>query len=395
MPYKLLTGDTGAVVRALNGTVSLGPFRDPLHIYVGGRSLVFNNPVATVNFSGSVGDALSVFQVQNEINAVIGGLARLRNEPPQYYVDLTRDAGVGIDASSTSLQELGLPPTGVLSLADRDVAVIGRSYSVPSVLTRPRIEALEDYLAQNLWSWFRADRYAETLGLVTALIDKVDDGVGARAIDPSHMLSQAIALNQSAHSTATELGGKDVIELRSSNSAHYVSTLTAADWALGHDGTGFLVKLVLVPRSTANNQWYVSTGVFTASDQGFLLCAQGDPYYRVYISSDVNFVYASGATGDTVVADEARMMGVSYNEASSPEILFTNNSMLKDFGDSLVAPYSGAASYSLQLNGSGFSGRYGNWDFADLLIASTDNTELVAAINEYASLRYGQPLWNT
>lgn len=113
MPYRIIVGDVEYLQDYLNSALVLGPFLKS-GLAVGGLTLIFNAPAATVTFSGSLGAILSMSDIVSEINAQVAGLASIRSYPqsgagvpnpnvnPYMRLFFQRDAGFTLDAAGTA-----------------------------------------------------------------------------------------------------------------------------------------------------------------------------------------------------------------------------------------------------------------------------------------------------
>lgn len=148
MAYSIITGDKAELEHRLNGTVQIGPF-PKIGLNVGALTLVFTTPVATVTFSGSAGDLISLDQIVTEINAQVADLAKLgtikpgahiTNKPGDgsvslfFFLELTRAAGFTIDNTGTANALFGIASgiTGPAEVASSDIlgyAQDGGTYS--------------------------------------------------------------------------------------------------------------------------------------------------------------------------------------------------------------------------------------------------------------------------
>jgi hypothetical protein len=121
MPYQIIIGTVETIKDRLNSALVLGPYLGDLP--VGGRTLIFASPMATVTFSGAAGALLSVEDIAAEINATVGlsGTASTRryeygtavNNPSvrvSRLLVLQRDGGFTLDKDGTANPYLaGLP----------------------------------------------------------------------------------------------------------------------------------------------------------------------------------------------------------------------------------------------------------------------------------------------
>lgn len=120
MPHQLKTGTPESIQDLLNGSLVLGPFAE---LPLGGRTLIFTTPAATVTFPGALGAMVSVKDAVAAINATGGlsGVASMRTHQnsgtqtlstgkpaPMGMIVLQRDAGFEIDDPGTANPFLGL-----------------------------------------------------------------------------------------------------------------------------------------------------------------------------------------------------------------------------------------------------------------------------------------------
>ncbi len=126
MPYVLYQGDKRTIEDILNGRLSLRPIPNK-GLPLGGLTLIFNSPAATVTFTGAAGALVTPDQIVTDINAVVGlaGVARHRADPGgqiasnnsdssvsyDRIVELQLDAGLNIDTAGTANALLGLSTT--------------------------------------------------------------------------------------------------------------------------------------------------------------------------------------------------------------------------------------------------------------------------------------------
>lgn len=246
------------------------------------------------------------------------------------------------------------------------------------------LQSLENYLSYNLFSWIRADYRAESGGKVTAFWDKVADGIGARAVDPSHALSQGSGALQVASVTASALiNNREVGTF--TGAQRYVSTIAAANWPI-QDGTGWSVLLLLVPKQAgAVTESLLST--HTATTTGFNLYYAGAghaPDWGIYNVGGVRV--SAAAAGGGLVPDAATYIRGSYAEGASPEILFSQGGVSVISANSTGAPTAGAPMNTLTLGALISGAQAANFLFADMLVYKTAS---LANIQRYALLRYG------
>ena len=122
MPHQLKTGNLETIKDLINGALSMGPFTE---LPIGGLTLIFTAPAATVTFSGAVGSILSAKQIAAEINAVVAlaGYAQFRSYDygphetsrvgdgkviPRGLIAIQADAGFTINFTGTANALLNL-----------------------------------------------------------------------------------------------------------------------------------------------------------------------------------------------------------------------------------------------------------------------------------------------
>jgi hypothetical protein len=78
MPYKSIVADLQTITDRLNGAVIFGPFPNN-GIPAGGLTISFTAPAATVTFSGSAGDMLTITEVVDQLRTQLNaaGVARV------------------------------------------------------------------------------------------------------------------------------------------------------------------------------------------------------------------------------------------------------------------------------------------------------------------------------
>jgi hypothetical protein len=125
MPHQLKTGTIESIRDLINGTVTLGPFTE---LPLGGLTMVWTAPAATVTFPGAAGAMLSARQIADAINAAAGltGYAQFRSYDygphqtsrigdgkliPRGVVALQADAGFTVNSTGTANALLGLSTT--------------------------------------------------------------------------------------------------------------------------------------------------------------------------------------------------------------------------------------------------------------------------------------------
>ncbi len=103
MPYEVIMCDDLTLARVLNGASTLGPF-PPEGLPIGGRTLVFTDPVATVTFPGSDGALVTAEQVATALRSGVTGLhasVRPRRTTPNTPSTLLREIEVMRDTPFT------------------------------------------------------------------------------------------------------------------------------------------------------------------------------------------------------------------------------------------------------------------------------------------------------
>lgn len=118
--YSIVQGKTQTFLDQLNRGTKLGPF-DSAGVAVGGKTLIFNDPVATVTFSGSLGDLMTPAEIISEIKAASGlGVLTIQVRGDQQgpstsnpvsrrvYLLVTATDGFVIDSAGTANADLGL-----------------------------------------------------------------------------------------------------------------------------------------------------------------------------------------------------------------------------------------------------------------------------------------------
>lgn len=122
MPHQLKTGNVETIKDLINGALSMGPFSE---LPLGGLTMIWVAPVATVTFPGAAGAILSARQIADAINGTAGlaGYAQFRSYDygphetsrvgdgkvvPKGVIVLQADAGFTVNFTGTANALLGL-----------------------------------------------------------------------------------------------------------------------------------------------------------------------------------------------------------------------------------------------------------------------------------------------
>lgn len=251
------------------------------------------------------------------------------------------------------------------------------------------LAALELYLAQNLFSWMRADYRSEASGNVTAFFDKVmtvaqgATAPNARSVDPNHAFAQTTAANQVAAITPSViLGGREAAAFTSIQ--YYQSTIGITDWPFLHDGTGMQVVPVWASTDTAaSTLWWTIQGTQTGAHQ---YTSGGGLVTQIFngATATINAVAGSTPTNTGVYNS------VQFATSQNPDAIVTMGSSTPVFsGDVTAGVSSGSASNTLGIGARANGSVNSTALISDLMFAKYTSAALLTAQRRYVYLRYG------
>ena len=260
------------------------------------------------------------------------------------------------------------------------------------------LQLLENYLALNLFSWFRADNIVNVAGKLGSWNDKVADGVGARAIDAAHMLNQASGPNQCALPVVSAaVNNRALAQFVKATPTFYASTLAASNWSFLHNGAGFRAWAVIVPTLGGAG---VDT-IFGTLRQQDITAAHGTTFYVVDASAGDPLTLAIGRAAATLTvnvttgasglsASTGAIVSCSYIEGVSPEYVIARGNTTLSSGNSAAAPTATAPANTLRIGiNAGTNENAFNGGIAELIFANTVSTTLSSSVARYLLLRYG------
>lgn len=244
------------------------------------------------------------------------------------------------------------------------------------------LAGIEAYLAQILFSWIRADYRAESGGKVTAFFDKVNAGVGARAIDTNHALSQGnSAFQPAASAPKAAWNNREVSVFDTARDRWMQSTLANTAWAFLSDGTGAQVWLVCAWADATTSAVALTTRTANA----------GLTLYRGIGTNSATIFQTNGpsvAINNVLNNNTPCYLSYKYKDGNSPEYVFSVKS-IGIAGGQLTgsAASAGTPENSLILGfntvANGFPG-----DFAEVIIANQVSATLETNVLRYLALRY-------
>jgi hypothetical protein len=251
------------------------------------------------------------------------------------------------------------------------------------------LASLEAFFSANLYTWIRPDSRTEAAAKITQFNDKVNSGVGARAVNPAHALVQAVSGNQSAAAAPSAIArGQMAALFVAASTNYYDSNIPATNFKFLHDGTGGQVWLVMASSNQSARGDMVATRLAAgAAETGFLLgTAITSATARAFAQNGASSAVDTGDLG-TITTNTLTYLDFSYVESASPEYAFRQRTALLGSGLSAAAPSVAAPDITLRL---GMSGSFpAGATFADLLIANTVSATLLAKVQRYLLLRYG------
>lgn len=252
------------------------------------------------------------------------------------------------------------------------------------------LAGLEAYLAANLFAWRRADSRTEAAAKVTQFNDRVNPGVGARAIDPNHCWAQATSGNQVAAVAAdATLRNLLVATLVGASDNFYDSSIAATNWKFLHDGTGMnCVTVVNFNNASTRSDMEATRAAAGAGEVGFLL-DQGIAVAtaRAFCQDGAASAVDTGNVG-TIPSSAWLYLDFSYVEGGSPEYVFRQKTTTIASGSSATAPSAADPGMTQRFGKSGAFPSTMKW--ADtLFFKGTPSAALTARIQRYLFLRYG------
>lgn len=272
----------------------------------------------------------------------------------------------------------------------------GRRFSPRSSAGSSELQALEYYLARNLYSWIRADYrtlvdYGGGDVRVSAFPDKValeSEGAvapNARSVSPAHALAQGTqALQVGAPAASAAFGGQLTCAFTAAQT--YPSTIAAPNWNFCHDGTGSLLRLALAPSAGAGTVIYVGAG-FGANTR-YAIYRNSPTSLAWFAGNGANAVNANGG-GSALTQDVASYVEADWlNGGGSPEYSLRRGTTLLTSGD-VATPTTTDTSGTLALGSYSDGSLKSAFLFSDLMLAKSVSQALVTSVRRYMFIRYG------
>lgn len=227
----------------------------------------------------------------------------------------------------------------------------------------------------------------EVGGKITQFVERVNAGVGIRAITDAHVLSQATSGKQSVAAAASaNFNGQLTAQFVRANAVWYDSNAPASAWRCASDGTGF--RLWLVMRPTSNTGAQVAVGTRGTSGTGLTIVRGSGIAERTsfYVLNGGTFVVQSDVNTPAWTVNVATWMQFAYSVADTPDWSDLNKTTAIGSGNQSSSPSAGDPSNTLRLGSDGAN--HSDMEFADLLIANSTSAVLQAKVQRYIQLAY-------
>jgi hypothetical protein len=275
------------------------------------------------------------------------------------------------------------PTAGVINRVEFQYDGVDYRYVIKQDLNE--LAVLEQWLADNLFCWFRADYRTEVAGKVTLFGDKCNlVGGNARAVDTAHALAQVnAALQVPAVVAQAAFNGKEAAVFVDNV---YASTIDKSNFRFLHNGVAPGMRAVTLFELPSDPELALMFGTRSGPGAGFNDLLQAGNV-TAYWSNAAGTVIGQG--DGAYILNQPFYVDSSYSAGDSPQFSHFVNSTLKASG-AISAPSAGDPDATLTL-GRSPSGTYpANMLWADSLIAKTSDIATQAKIRRYIFLRYAR-----